>query len=97
MAKDVKKFQDRLMSYIYLRECAVVQQEREEAGYDIEVYDLEDYHDDLVNIATKHQIPFFKINDNYNLRELQEYVNYLENKLINELEDKLRFMYQYDK
>lgn len=97
MTKDIKKFEEVLTSYVYLKECAAIAQEREETGYDIEVYDLEDYLDDLKNIASKHQIPYFKIDSNYNVRELTEYVNYLENKFIQELKCKLRFMYQYDK
>ena len=49
MTKDVKKFDETLTSYVYLKECAAIAQEREEAGYDIEVYDLENYLDDLKN------------------------------------------------
>lgn len=97
MAKELKKFTEILQSYVYLKECAAIANERAELDLDNDIYDLEDYRDDLINIATKYHINIFRIVNDSDIDELREYVLYLENKLINELHYKLTFMYQYDK
>ena len=95
--KDVQKFTKMLESYVYLKECAAIENERAELDLDESIYDLEDYCDSLLTIANKYSISVFKIIDDSDIDELKEYVLYLENKLINELHYKLTFMYQYDK
>lgn len=97
MIKNTQKFEEMLQSYVYIKECCAINNERAELGLDLDIYSLEDYSDDLVKIAEKYDIKIFKINDDYDVDELNEYVIYLENKLINELHYKLSFMYQYDK
>ena len=97
MSKDIKKFQEILQSYVYLKEYAVIATERAELGLDDDIYSLEDYRDELINIANKCNIKTFKIANDSDIDELREYVLYLENKLIDKLEYKLEFMYKYDK
>lgn len=97
MTKNTQKFEEMLQSYVYIKECCAINNERVELGLDLDIYSLEDYSDDLVKIAEKYDIKIFKINDDYDVDELNEYVIYLENKLINELHYKLSFVYQYDK
>ena len=97
MSKDIKKFQEILQSYVYLKEYAAVATERAELDLDDDIYSLEYHRDDLINIANKYNIKTFKIADDSDIDELREYVLYLENKLIDELDYKLTFMYQYDK
>lgn len=96
MTKNTQKFEAMLESYVYIKECCAINNERAELDFDLDIYSLEDYSDDLVKIAEKYDIKIFKINDDYDVDELNEYVIYLENKLINELHYKLSFMYQYD-
>ena len=97
MTKELKKFDEVLASYVYLKECSAIKNERAELDLDEDIYDFEDYRDDLINISNKYDIKTFKIADDSDIDELREYVLYLENKLINELHYKLTFMYQYDK
>lgn len=97
MNKDIKKFKEILQSYVYLKEYDAVATERAELGLDDDIYSLEYHRDELINIANKYNIKTFKIADDSDIDELREYVLYLENKLINKLESKLEFMYQYDK
>jgi hypothetical protein len=97
MTKELKKFDEVLTSYVYLKECAAIKNERAELDLDEDIYDLEDYRDDLINIVNKYNIKTFKIADDSDIDELREYVLYLENKLIDELHYRLTFMYQYDK
>lgn len=97
MTKELKKFDEVLASYVYLKEWAAIKNERAELDLDEDIYDLEDYRDDLINISNKYDIKTFKIANDSDIDELREYVLYLENKLINELHYKLTFMYQYDK
>ena len=97
MSKDIQKFKEILQSYVYLKEYAAVAFERAELDLDDDIYSLEYHRDDLTNIANKYNIKTFKIADDSDIDELREYVLYLENKLIDKLESKLEFMYQYDK
>lgn len=97
MNKDVKKFKEILQSYVYLKEYDAVATERAELDLDEDIYSLEYHRDELINIANKYNIKTFKIADDSDIDELREYVLYLENKLIDKLESKLEFMYQYDK
>ena len=97
MSKDIKKFQEILQSYVYLKEYAAVANERAELDLDEDIYSLEYHRDGLVNIANKYNINIFRVADDSDIDELKEYVLYLENKLIDELHYKLTFMYQYDK
>ena len=97
MTKELKKFEEILTSYIYLKEYAAVASERAELDLDEDIYSLEYHRDDLVNIAKKYNINVFRVADDSDIDELREYVLYLENKLIDELHYKLTFMYQYDK
>lgn len=96
MTKELKKFEEILTSYVYLKEYAAVSGERAELDLDDDIYSLEYHRDDLVNIAKKYNINIFRVADDSDIDELKEYVLYLENKLINELHYKLTFMYQYD-
>ena len=96
MTKNVQKFEKMLESYVYIKEYCAVANERAELDLDEDIYSLEYRRDDLINIANKYNIKVFKINNDYDIDELNEYVIYLENKLINELHYKLSFMYQYD-
>lgn len=97
MNKDVKKFKEILQSYVYLKEYDAVATERAELDLDDDIYSLEYHRDELIKIANKYNIKTFKIADDSDIDELKEYVLYLENKLIDKLESKLEFMYQYDK
>ena len=97
MTKELKKFEEILTSYVYLKEYAAVASERAELDLDEDIYSLEYHRDDLVNIANKYNIKIFRVADDSDIDELKEYVLYLENKLIDELHYKLTFMYQYDK
>lgn len=97
MTKELKKFEEILTSYVYLKEYAAVANERAELDLDEDIYSLEYHRDDLVNIANKYNINIFRVADDSDIDELKEYVLYLENKLIDELHYKLTFMYQYDK
>lgn len=97
MTKELKKFEEILTSYVYLKEYAAVASERAELDLDEDIYSLEYHRDDLVNIAKKYNINVFRVADDSDIDELREYVLYLENKLIDELHYKLTFMYQYDK
>ena len=97
MTKELKKFEEVLTSYVYLKEYAAVAGERAELDLDDDIYSLEYHRDDLVNIANKYNINIFRVADDSDIDELREYVLYLENKLIDELHYKLTFMYQYDK
>lgn len=97
MTKELKKFEEVLTSYVYLKEYAAVASERAELDLDEDIYSLEYHRDDLVNIAKKYNINVFRVADDSDIDELREYVLYLENKLIDELHYKLTFMYQYDK
>lgn len=97
MNKDVKKFKKILQSYVYLKEYDAVATERAELDLDDDIYSLEYHRDELIKIANKYNIKTFKIADDSDIDELKEYVLYLENKLIDKLESKLEFMYQYDK
>lgn len=97
MTKELKKFEEILTSYVYLKEYAAVASERAELDLDEDIYSLEYHRDDLVNIANKYNINIFRVADDSDIDELKEYVLYLENKLIDELHYKLTFMYQYDK
>ena len=97
MTKELKKFEEILTSYVYLKEYAAVAGERAELDLDEDIYSLEYHRDDLVNIAKKYNIKIFRVADDSDIDELREYVLYLENKLIDELHYKLTFMYQYDK
>lgn len=97
MTKELKKFEEILTSYVYLKEYAAVANERAELDLDDDIYSLEYHRDDLVNIAKKYNINVFRVADDSDIDELREYVLYLENKLIDELHYKLTFMYQYDK
>ena len=97
MNKDVKKFKEILQSYVYLKEYDAVATERVELDLDDDIYSLEYHRDELIKIANKYNIKTFKIADDSDIDELKEYVLYLENKLIDKLESKLEFMYQYDK
>ena len=93
MTKDVDGFRKVLQSYVYLKECAAVFNERAELDLDMDIYDLQDYCDDLLKIATKYSIKHFILADNPDYDDLMEYVLYLENKVIQQLEDQLIFMY----
>ena len=97
MTKTIDRFLKVLESYVYLKECAAISSERAELDFDLDIYDLEDYLQSLTNIADKYKIKIFKISDNYDIDELNEYIIYLENKLINDLRDQLSFMYLFDK
>ena len=97
MTKELKKFEEILTSYVYLKEYAAVASERAELDLDEDIYSLEYHRDDLMNIAKKYNINVFRVADDSDIDELREYVLYLENKLIDELHYKLTFMYQYDK
>lgn len=97
MTKELKKFEEILTSYVYLKEYAAVANERAELDLDDDIYSLEYHRDDLINIAKKYNINVFRVADDSDIDELREYVLYLENKLIDELHYKLTFMYQYDK
>ena len=97
MTKELKKFEEILTSYVYLKEYAAVANERAELDLDDDIYSLEYHRDDLMNIANKYNINIFRVADDSDIDELKEYVLYLENKLIDELHYKLTFMYQYDK
>ena len=97
MTKELKKFEEILTSYVYLKEYAAVASERAELDLDEDIYSLEYHRDDLINIAKKYNINVFRVADDSDIDELREYVLYLENKLIDELHYKLTFMYQYDK
>ena len=97
MSKDIKKFQEILQSYVYLKEYSAITTERAELDLDDDIYSLEDYRDELISIANKYNIKTFKIANDSDIDELREYVLYLENKLIDKLEYKLEFMYKYDK
>lgn len=93
MTKDVDVFRKVLQSYVYLKECAAVFNERAELDLDMDIYDLKDYCDDLSNIGTKYNIKHFKLADDSDYDDLMEYVLYLEKKVIQGLEDQLIFMY----
>lgn len=93
MTKDVDGFRKVLQSYVYLKECAAVFNERAELDLDMDIYDLQDYCDDLLKIATKYNIKHFILADNPDYDDVMEYVLYLENKVIQQLEDQLIFMY----
>ena len=97
MTKELKKFEEILTSYVYLKEYAAVASERAELDLDEDIYSLEYHRDDLVNIAKKYNINVFRVADDSDIDELREYVLYLENKLIDELHYKLTFMYRFDK
>lgn len=97
MTKTIDRFLKVLESYVYLKECAAISSERAELDFDLDIYDLEDYLQSLTNIADKYKIKIFKISDDYDVDELNEYIIYLENKLINDLRDQLSFMYLFDK
>lgn len=97
MTKELKKFEEILTSYVYLKEYAAVASERAELDLDEDIYSLEYHSNDLINIAKKYNINVFRVADDSDIDELKEYVLYLENKLIDELHYKLTFMYQYDK
>ena len=97
MTKELKKFEEILTSYVYLKEYAAVASERAELDLDEDIYSLEYHSNDLINIAKKYNINVFRVADDSDIDELREYVLYLENKLIDELHYKLTFMYQYDK
>lgn len=97
MTKELKKFEEILTSYVYLKEYAAVASERAELDLDEDIYSLEYHSNDLINIAKKYNINVFRVADDSDIDELKEYVLYLENKLIDELHYKLTFMYRYDK
>ena len=97
MTKELKKFEEILTSYVYLKEYAAVASERAELDLDEDIYSLEYHSNDLINIAKKYNINVFRVADDSDIDELREYVLYLENKLIDELHYKLTFMYRYDK
>lgn len=97
MTKTIDRFLKVLESYVYLKECAAINNEKAELNFDLDIYDLEDYLQSLTNIADKYKIKIFKISDDYDVDELNEYIIYLENKLINDLRDQLSFMYLFDK
>lgn len=97
MSKDIIKFNEILESYVYLKECCAINNERAELDLDLDIYDLEDYYDSLISIVKKYSISVFKIANDYDIDELNEYIIYLENKLVNELHYRLTFMYRYDK
>lgn len=94
--RNVQKFEKILESYVYIKECRGINNERAELGFDLDIYDLKNYCEDLIRIAEEYEIKIFKINDDYDIDELNEYIIYSENKLINQLHYKLSFMYQYD-
>ena len=97
MSKDLFKFDKTLESYVYLRENCAVRNREEEAGFDLDIYTLKDYADELYTIASNYSISVFRISDDSDIDEFNEYIIYLEHKLCNELEYRLKFMYQYDK
>lgn len=96
MTKELKKFEEVLTSYVYLKEYAAVASERAELDLDEDIYSLEYHRDDLINIAKKYNINVFRVADDSDIDELREYVLFLENKLIDELHYKLTFMYRFD-
>ena len=80
LPKNVQKFEKMLESYVYIKECCAVANERAELDLDESIYDLKDYCDSLLNVADKYSISVFKIVDDSDIDELKEYVLYLENK-----------------
>ena len=94
--EDYKNFTTLLDDYIEVCCEIACEYERIELGESDDIKILETRLNYYSNKGNKHNIKFFKINENYTEEELSEYIyEYLEDKIKNELRNKINLIVQY--
>ena len=95
--EDYKNFTTLLDDYIDVCcEIAIEGERLEILGLTHDINILKDRLSYYSNKGNKHNIKFFKINENYTEEELSEYIyEYLEDKIQNELRNQINLMVQY--